>query len=78
MVDTLGLLVAVTVTAANVDDGAAAPGVVGKLAPEAFPRLELEAAGWYAAVHGQKTYNGVAILARTPPEDVNHHPCRHS
>jgi putative transposase len=40
VVDTLGLLVAVTVTAANGDDGAAAPGVVGKLEPEAFPRLE--------------------------------------
>ena len=40
VVDTLGLLLAVTVTAADVDDGAAAPGVVGKLAPEAFPRLE--------------------------------------
>jgi putative transposase len=40
VVDTLGLLVAVTVTAANVDDGAAAAGVVGKLEPEAFPRLE--------------------------------------
>lgn len=35
-----------------------------------FPRLELEAAGWRAAVHGQKTYNGVAILARSEPEDV--------
>jgi putative transposase len=39
VVDTLGLLLAVTVTAADVDDGAAAPQVVGKLAPEAFPRL---------------------------------------
>lgn len=40
LVDTLGLLVAVVVTAANVDDGAAAPQVVGKLPPQAFPRLE--------------------------------------
>src|SRR4051794_21295142 len=40
VVDTLGLLLAVTVTAANVDDGAAAAGVLGKLAPEAYPRLE--------------------------------------
>jgi putative transposase len=39
-VDTLGLLLAVVVTAANVDDGVAAPRVVGKLEPEAFPRLE--------------------------------------
>lgn len=40
VVDTLGLLLAVVVTAANVDDGVAAPHVVGKLRPEAFPRLE--------------------------------------
>lgn len=40
VVDTLGLLLAVVVTAANVDDGAGAPKVVGKLQPEAFPRLE--------------------------------------
>lgn len=41
-----------------------------KVAEPAFPRIELEAAGWHAAVLGQKTYNGVAILARTPPTDV--------
>lgn len=40
VVDTLGLLLAVVVTAGNVDDGVAAPQVVGKLQPEAFPRLE--------------------------------------
>jgi len=40
VVDTLGLLLAVVVTAANVDDGAGAPKVVGKLQPEAFPRLK--------------------------------------
>ena len=39
-VDTLGLLLAVVVTAANVDDGAGAQQVVGKMKPEAFPRLE--------------------------------------
>jgi putative transposase len=38
VVDTLGLVLAVVVTAANVDDGAAAAKVVGKLQPEAFPR----------------------------------------
>lgn len=31
-----------------------------------FPRLEFEAAGWQVAVHGQKSYNGVAILSRHP------------
>jgi transposase len=40
VVDTLGLLLAVVVTAANVDDGVAAPKSVGQLQPEAFPRLE--------------------------------------
>jgi len=40
VVDTLGLLMAVVVTAANVDDGAAAPQVVGKLDPQALPRLK--------------------------------------
>jgi putative transposase len=40
LVDTLGLLIAVVVTAANVDDGAAAPKVVGKMAPGSFPRME--------------------------------------
>jgi transposase len=39
IVDTLGLLLAVVVTAANVDDGVAAPKVVGKLQREAYPRL---------------------------------------
>jgi exodeoxyribonuclease-3 len=35
---------------------------------EAFPRLEIEAAGYNVAVHGQKTFNGVAILSRLPME----------
>jgi putative transposase len=39
VVDTLGLLIAVVVTAANVEDGVGAQQVVGKLQPEAFPRL---------------------------------------
>ncbi len=37
--DTLGLLLAATVTAAAADDGTAAPRVLGKLTKEAFPRL---------------------------------------
>jgi putative transposase len=40
VVDTLGLLLAVVVTAASVDDGVGAQQVVGKLSPEAFPRLQ--------------------------------------
>jgi putative transposase len=39
VVDTLGMLVAIVVTAANVDDGVGAQQVVGKMAPGAFPRL---------------------------------------
>ena len=35
-----------------------------KCADGVFPRRELELAGYHAVIHGQKTYNGVAILAR--------------
>jgi exodeoxyribonuclease-3 len=35
-----------------------------------FPVLEIEAAGYKAAFQGQKSYNGVAILAREAIEDV--------
>jgi exodeoxyribonuclease-3 len=35
-----------------------------------FPRAELAALGYGSAVLGQRTYNGVAILAREPLEDV--------
>jgi|ERR1051325_100179 putative transposase len=41
VVDTLGLLLAVVVTGANVDDGTAAPQVVGKLKTEALPRVRV-------------------------------------
>ncbi len=42
-----------------------------KLEDKAFPRAELEAAGYQAAFAGQKTYNGVAILARLPLAEVS-------
>jgi exodeoxyribonuclease-3 len=42
-----------------------------KLEDSKFPRAELEAAGYQSAFSGQKTYNGVAILARTPLQDVS-------
>jgi exodeoxyribonuclease-3 len=35
-----------------------------------FPRLDIEDLGYNIAVMGQKTFNGVAILARSPIEDV--------
>ena len=38
---------------------------------EQFPHIEVRAAGYHAAVHGQKTYNGVAILARQPLTGVS-------
>lgn len=41
-----------------------------KVAGDEFPRADREARGWHLAVHGQKTYNGVAILSREPPADV--------
>ena len=41
-----------------------------KVADERFPCEGFEAAGWHCAVHGQRTYNGVAILSRTPLSDV--------
>lgn len=41
-----------------------------KCQDEGFPSLEFEALGWWCAVHGQKSYNGVAILSRRPIRDV--------
>ncbi len=41
-----------------------------KCTDEQFPRLELQALGYEAEVFGQKTYNGVAILSKTPITDV--------
>lgn len=35
-----------------------------------FPLDEVRSAGWHAALHGQKTYNGVAILARQEPAAI--------
>ena len=37
---------------------------------EAFPAAEIEALGYNVAVHGQKGFNGVAILSRQPVEIV--------
>lgn len=52
----------------------AAPDVVlmqeTKTVDDNFPRLELEALGYQCAVHGQKSYNGVAIASRLGLEDV--------
>ncbi|MEQ4575545.1 MAG: exodeoxyribonuclease III, partial [Gammaproteobacteria bacterium] len=51
-----------------------APDVVGiqetKLEDHKFPDSELAALGYRSVFAGQKTYNGVAILAREPVQDV--------
>lgn len=41
-----------------------------KCTDEQFPELALRAAGYHSAFHGQKSYNGVAILARGALLDV--------
>lgn len=41
-----------------------------KCQDEQFPRSEIEALGYNIAVHGQKTFNGVAILSRLPFDEV--------
>ncbi|MDP2015744.1 exodeoxyribonuclease III [Hydrogenophaga sp.] len=41
-----------------------------KLVDEKFPFDALREIGYHAAAFGQKTYNGVAILSRTPLRDV--------
>jgi len=41
-----------------------------KLTDADFPREEIEALGMSVVFSGQRTYNGVALLARTPIEDV--------
>lgn len=41
-----------------------------KSTDETFPRMEIEDLGYNFAIHGQKTYNGVAILSRAPLETV--------
>lgn len=41
-----------------------------KCEDHAFPAQAFEDLGYNVLVHGQKTYNGVAILAKLKPEDV--------
>jgi len=41
-----------------------------KVTDDAFPLLALRGLGYHAALHGQKTYNGVAILSRVEPSRV--------
>lgn len=41
-----------------------------KCVDEAFPREAFEALGYNVAVHGQKGFNGVAVLSRLPFDEV--------
>ncbi|KXF77767.1 exodeoxyribonuclease III [Paramesorhizobium deserti] len=42
-----------------------------KSVDEQFPRLEIEALGYHVETHGQKGFNGVAILSKNTPDDVS-------
>jgi exodeoxyribonuclease III len=42
-----------------------------KTVDDAFPREVFEGLGYNLAIHGQKTFNGVAILSKLPFDEVN-------
>jgi exodeoxyribonuclease-3 len=46
-----------------------------KCTDEQFPELALRAVGYYAAFHGEKSYNGVAILSKTELHEVRSSLC---
>jgi len=41
-----------------------------KVEDDKFPGMEIEERGYNLALHGQKTFNGVAILSKYPLEDI--------
>ncbi len=41
-----------------------------KVPDDKFPVMEIEERGYNLAIHGQKTFNGVAILSRYPLDDI--------
>ena len=41
-----------------------------KCEPDKFPLEAIREAGYFAAVHGQKTYNGVAVLTKEEPQNI--------
>jgi putative transposase len=55
LVDTLGLLVAVLITGAGIDDGNAAPQLVSLITPDQYPRLEV--------IFGDNKYHNHALYA---------------
>ncbi|BDA84341.1 exodeoxyribonuclease III [Aureimonas sp. SA4125] len=42
-----------------------------KSVDEGFPREAIEALGYHVETHGQKGFNGVALLSKVPPADVS-------
>ena len=54
--------------------GSAEPDVLAlqetKMTDEVFPVAAIEAAGYHVVFSGQKTYNGVAIITKSQPEDI--------
>ncbi|MGL4406350.1 MAG: exodeoxyribonuclease III [Notoacmeibacter sp.] len=52
----------------------ASPDIVGlqeiKSVDENFPRAEIEALGYHVETHGQKGFNGVALLSKTTPLEI--------
>ena len=42
-----------------------------KCVDEGFPRPEIEALGYNVETHGQKSWNGVAILSKQPLDEVH-------
>lgn len=42
-----------------------------KTVEETFPQAALEDLGYNVAIHGQKSYNGVAMLSKMPFEDIS-------
>ncbi len=42
-----------------------------KSVDEGFPALEIESLGYNVATHGQKGFNGVAVLSKRPFDEVN-------
>lgn len=42
-----------------------------KCQDDAFPRFEVEALGYHAETHGQKGFNGVALLSKIRPDEIS-------
>ncbi|OJT95156.1 MAG: exodeoxyribonuclease III [Rhizobium sp. 63-7] len=42
-----------------------------KSVDETFPRMEIEELGYHVETHGQKGFNGVALLSKIRPDEVN-------